>query len=139
MTDDSDEPETGSPEQRLREARKQARLAREDLTPNTPAWHQAQATVEHAEEAIRAIDGGPQPDGGAVLGDADASAAVHDRLSVTYQPATGPHRRLRLEPRAADGGMWRYTEVWTGCRWRAEGREPVDVLAIEHGGEVADV
>ncbi|MBX0325778.1 hypothetical protein EGH21_22430 [Halomicroarcula sp. F13] len=60
-------------------------------------------------------------------------------MSVTYQPTTGPHRRLRLEPRAADGGMWRYTEVWTGCQWRTEGREPVDVLTIEREGEAADV
>ncbi|GGO03747.1 hypothetical protein [Haloarcula pellucida] len=141
MSDDTaaDEPELGSPEQRLREARKQARIARDDLTPNTPAWHMAQATVEHAEEAMQALDGGPVPDGEDLRSDGgtmDASAEAVDRLEVTYQPPAGPRRRVRFEPRAADGGMWRYTDVWTGCRWRQEGCEPVDMIDVERGGEV---
>lgn len=56
-----------------------------------------------------------------------------DELTVEFTPARGPRRRVRFEPRV-DGRHWRYTEVWTGCSWREEGRELVDDVAIDAEG-----
>ncbi|PSQ06644.1 hypothetical protein BRC92_00295 [Halobacteriales archaeon QS_4_69_31] len=50
-----------------------------------------------------------------------------DRHEFVYEPARGPPRRVRFEPRS-DGTYERVEDVWTGCRWRPTGREPVDAL-----------
>ena len=58
-----------------------------------------------------------------------------DAVTVTFRPATGPHQRIRFEPRS-DDTHWRIEEEWTGCTWRERGREPAEDVTIEHGAEV---
>ena len=47
-----------------------------------------------------------------------------------YQPERGPPRRVVFR-RRSDGHFERSTDVWTGCRWRTEGREYVEDVAVE--------
>lgn len=60
---------------------------------------------------------------------------TEDALTVEFEPDRGPRRRLRFEPRGRDS-YERVEEEWTGCTWRATGREIVDELSIDRGAEV---
>lgn len=63
---------------------------------------------------------------------------MSEGLVLTYRPARSAPRRASFEPRTPDGYS-RVTEVWTGCKWRIEGREPVADLQVEVDGSVIDV
>lgn len=45
----------------------------------------------------------------------DGGRPMPDSLEVTYEDASGTTRRVRFESRSP-AGMWRITEVWTGCQ-----------------------
>lgn len=53
-----------------------------------------------------------------------------DAIIVRWEPARGPPRRLRFEPRS-DGRYRRVTEEWNGCAWRATGQEIVTDVAVD--------
>jgi len=53
-----------------------------------------------------------------------------DRFEFVYEPARGPARRVRFEPRS-DGGWLREVDIWNGCNWRPTGSEPVDALHVD--------
>lgn len=54
---------------------------------------------------------------------------LEDAITVVYQPASGPPRRIRFGPQG--DGWRRQTATWTGCGWRHTGSEPVDVLDVD--------
>ena len=61
-----------------------------------------------------------------------------DGLTLRWEPARGPPRRVRFEPRSLDGLIERIEEEYTGCVWREVGRELVGDVAIElDDGEIA--
>lgn len=55
------------------------------------------------------------------------SGTVADADGFVYEPVRGPNRRVEYEARS-DGGFDRVESVWTGCRWRPVGREPLKSL-----------
>lgn len=50
-------------------------------------------------------------------------------LSVVYNPAGGPPRRVRY--RETSDGYDREQSVWGGCGWRVTGSEPVTELSVD--------
>jgi hypothetical protein len=57
---------------------------------------------------------------------------MREQITIRFDPAGGPPRRLRLTPNETDPEheWWLRTETWTGCSWRTEGRELVDGLYV---------
>lgn len=53
-----------------------------------------------------------------------------EAITVRWDPARGPPRRVRFEPRS-DGRWMRIESVWTGCKWRPTGREVVTDVGVE--------
>jgi hypothetical protein len=52
-----------------------------------------------------------------------------DAIVVRYD-----NERLRFEPR--DDGRWRrFSQTWTGCRWRTRGTELVEAVAVTVGDD----
>ena len=59
-----------------------------------------------------------------------------DGFTIEFTLARGSRRRIRYEPRFDGTGYWRICEVWNGCRWRIQGREPVRDVVCEQDSEV---
>lgn len=57
-------------------------------------------------------------------------------FTVEYTPARGSRQRVRYEPQTNSAGYWRIAEVWSGCRWRIQGREPVRDVSCDHDMEL---
>lgn len=56
-----------------------------------------------------------------------------ERLSgveVHFTVAGGSRQRVRFESRADGAGWWRFQDEWTGCTWRAVGRESVTDIKV---------
>lgn len=53
----------------------------------------------------------------------------YQRFEIQF--TTGVVRqRIRYEPRSNYDGWWRYTDVWTGCKWHVQERDPVTDLDV---------